>query len=320
MKITVDENNSNKRIDVFLTEYFENKYQRKKISSFISDYVLINQKQIKPSYKLKNKDLIEFSEDKFKDYFFENKVLEPYEFKLDILFEDDDLIVLNKPKNMLTHPTKFDKDKTLVNALIYHCKDNLSNVAGADRLGIVHRLDKNTSGLMLAAKSNFAHQNLQEQIKEKNAKRKYLAITLGEFKEPFGIIDKPLLHYIKDNVKMTVSKDDKGLKAVTNYKVIEQYKGAALVELELKTGRTHQIRAHLASINHPVFGDVLYGAKSLMRNEFYNLKTTQQLLQSYYLSFLHPKTGKIMTFQLEEEKFSEDFKKVLKFLRRNNNV
>ena len=145
-----------------------------------------------------------------------------------------------------------------------------------------------------------------------------IKVWLGEFKEKEGIIDKALIHYIHDNVKMETVSDDKGLSAITIYKVVAQYRGAALVELELKTGRTHQIRAHLASINHPVFGDDLYGAKSFLRSEFSNLKTTQQLLQSYYLTFLHPKTNKKMEFTLSENQFSEDFIKVLNFLRRKN--
>lgn len=318
MKIKIEEKDVKKRLDVFLVEYFENKYPRKKISSFIEEFVLVNNQKQKISYKTKINDEIEFSFDELLEFMEEKKELEPFDFKLDILFEDDDLIVLNKPKNMLTHPTKFERKKTLVNALLFHTK-NLSDIGGFERLGIVHRLDKNTSGLMLVAKTNFAHENLAKQIREKTAIRKYKAIALGEFEKKEDIIDKPLLHYIKDNVKMTVSKDGTGLQAITKYKVLEEFKGAALVELELKTGRTHQIRAHLASINHPVFGDSLYGAGGLMRNEFYNLKTQEQLLQSYFLSFSHPKTNERLTFELEEERFSEDFKKVLKFLRRTNN-
>ena len=138
-----------------------------------------------------------------------------------------------------------------------------------------------------------------------------------EFSDKEGVINKPLLHSLKDDVKMIVS--DEGLEAITCYKVLEEYKGASLVELNLKTGRTHQIRAHLSSIGHPVFGDSLYGARSFMRNEFYNLKTIEQLLQSYYISFSHPKTGEKMEFQLEEKDFSKDFIKVLNFLRSKNN-
>lgn len=318
IQIKIDENNSKKRLDIFLVEHFENKYPRAKLANAIEKkYFLINQNIQKASYKLKLNDIVSFDEIELDDFLNPDLTLKPWEYKLDILYEDDDLIVLNKPKEMLCHPTKFERDNTLSNALLYHTKGNLSNLAGEDRLGIVHRLDKNTSGLMLAAKNNKAHENLSKQIKEKTATRKYLAIALVEFNNKEGVIDKPLLHSLKDDVKMIVSSE--GLEAITHYKVLEEYKGASLVELNLKTGRTHQIRAHLASIGHPVFGDSLYGAKSFMRNEFYNLKTIEQLLQSYYLSFSHPKTGEKLEFQLEEKDFSKDFIKVLNFLRSKNN-
>lgn len=313
-KINLEEKNIKQRLDVFLVNYFENKYPRSLIVHAIEkDFFKINNEIQKPSYKLKLNDEITYEQDKLNSFLNPDLSLKPWEFKLDILFEDDDLIVLNKPKEMLCHPTKFERENTLSNALLYHTKGKLSNLAGDDRLGIVHRLDKNTSGIMLAAKNNEAHQNLAKQIKEKSAIRKYRALALVNFEEKKGIIDKPLIHSLKDDVKMMVSPS--GLEAITHYEVIEEFKGVSLIELNLKTGRTHQIRAHLASIGHPIFGDSLYGAKSFMRNEFYNLKTTEQLLQSYYISFSHPKTGKIMEFQLEEKDYSADFIKVLNFLR-----
>ena len=313
MEIPINQNNINKRLDTFFDGV-----SRSKISLAIQNGIIkVNNKIQKPSYKLKLKDIISYNDDEFNDFINPDLELKPYDFKLDIRYEDDDILIINKPKEILTHPTKYERLKTISNALIFHCgKDNLSDLSGADRLGIVHRLDKNTSGLMIAVKNNKAHEIISNQIKNKTLKRRYRAIALGEFEEIEGIINKPLLHYFKDDVKMTVSDD--GLEAVTNYKVIEQFKGASLVELELKTGRTHQIRAHLSSINHPVFGDKLYGAKSFMRNEFYNLKTIEQLLQSYYISFIHPKTNKAMEFSLNEEEYSADFIKVLNFLRRNN--
>ena len=300
--------------------YFENKYSRAKISSLIeNNLVLVNNKIQKSSYKLKENDEISFDDELTNSFLNPDLSLKPWDFRLDIRYEDDDILIINKPKEMLTHPTKFDREHTLANALLYHCKDNLSDLFGEDRKGIVHRLDKNTSGLMICTKNNSSCEIISNQIKEKTLKRKYFAIALGNFNEKEGIIDKPLVHYLKDNVKMTVSENNEGLSAITYYKVIEEFLGASLVELSLKTGRTHQIRAHLASINHPVFGDSLYGAKSFMRNEFYNLKTIEQLLQSYYISFIHPKTKEEMTFQLEEKDFSLDFIKVLNFLRRSKN-
>lgn len=317
--ITISSNDNKKRLDVFIVEYFKNNYPRAKIASLIDDgFFSVNQKPQKPSYKLKTNDVISFNKEILNETINPSCKLIPWEFELDIIYEDDSLAVINKEKNILTHPTKYDREHTLVNALLYRYQNNLSDIQGLDRLGIVHRLDKNTSGLIVIAKNNSSHIDLAKQIKEKTAKRKYLALALGNFNEKEGIIDKPLVHYLKNNVKMNISDDNQGLKAITHYKVIEEYKGASLVELELKTGRTHQIRAHLASINHPVFGDSLYGAKSYMRNEFYNLKTQEQLLQSYYLSFVHPKTKKFMEFQLNEDKFSKDFIKVLNFLRSKN--
>lgn len=321
MKILISTNQDfKKRLDVFLLNYFENKYSRAKISSLIeSNLVLVNNKIQKSSYKLKENDEISFNVELVNSFLNPDLSLKPWDFRLDIRYEDDDILIINKPKEMLTHPTKFDREHTLANALLYHCKDNLSDLFGEDRKGIVHRLDKNTSGLMICTKNNSSCEIISNQIKEKTLKRKYFAIALGNFNEKEGIIDKPLVHYLKDNVKMTVSENNEGLSAITHYRVIEEFLGASLVELSLKTGRTHQIRAHLASINHPVFGDSLYGAKSFMRNEFYNLKTIEQLLQSYYISFIHPKTKKEMTFQLEEKDFSSDFIKVLNFLRRSKN-
>ena len=315
--IKIEQENIKKRLDVFLVDYFENKYPRARLSQAIEkELFLINNSPTKTSYKLKSNDIISYDENNLDEFLNPDLSLKPWDFALDILYEDDDLIVLNMPKEMLCHPTKFERDNTLSNALLFHTKGQLSSIAGDDRLGIVHRLDKNTAGIMLAAKTNFAHENLSKQIKEKSAIRKYLAIALVDFIEDEGIINKPLIHSLKDDVKMIVSDD--GLEAITHYKVLEKYKGASLVELNLKTGRTHQIRAHLASIGHPVFGDSLYGAKSFMRNEFYNLKTIEQLLQSYYISFIHPKTNEKMEFQLEEKDFSKDFIKVLNFLRSKN--
>ena len=314
-----DEEDFKKRLDIFITNYLKNVYPRTKISLYIDKKnVLVNNKRQKSSYKLKLFDKIEFDEKDFFDFLNCDLAIKPWNIKLDIKFEDKDIIVLNKPKGVLSHPTKFENEKTLCNALVYHCKGALSDLSGKNRLGIVHRLDKNTSGLMIVAKNNFSHEILAKQIKEKTVKRKYLALALGEFKKKEGIIDKYLVHYIKNDVKMAIANDNKGLEAITKYKVIEQFRGCALVELELKTGRTHQIRVHLASIKHPVFGDSLYGAKSFMRNEFYNLKTLEQLLQSYYLSFYHPRTNNYMEFQLEEKDFSNDFIKVLNFLRSKN--
>ena len=178
--ITNDDNK--KRLDVFIVEYFKNKYPRAKIASLIDDGVfLVNQKKQKNSYKLKINDVISFDEANLNAFLNPSNELIPWNFNLDIIYEDDDLAVINKEKNILTHPTKYDREHTLVNALLYRYQNNLSDIQGLDRLGIVHRLDKNTAGLIVIAKNNFSHVDLAKQIKEKTAKRKYLALALGNF-------------------------------------------------------------------------------------------------------------------------------------------
>lgn len=235
---------------------------------------------------------------------------------IDVIFEDDELLVVNKPKGMLVHPTDKNPEGTLVDALLSHCGEKLSSIGGDLRRGIVHRLDKNTAGLLVAAKTDEAHENLAKQIKEKTAMRKYLAVALGNFDvDGFreGVIDKPLAKHLGKTVKVYAS--EKGAPATTHYKVLEYFQGAALLELELKTGRTHQIRAHLASINRPVFGDTMYGAKGF--GKFAKIKTTEQVLQSYFLRFTHPKNGAKMEFTLEAHQWDADLVKVLEILRRD---
>ena len=230
-----------------------------------------------------------------------------------MVYEDDYLLLINKQKGILTHPTPLNKTGTLVNALLYYgCA--LSDIQGQERRGIIHRLDKNTSGLILIAKTNEAHLNLQEQIQTKTAKRKYLAVVHGIIEEDNGVIDKPLVHYMQKTVKMNIAKENEGLKAVTIYGVLERFEDLTLLEVELKTGRTHQIRCHMSSINHPVYGDTLYGAKGF-RSKI-NLKTTEQLLMSYYIKFTHPKTGDIMEFKLDENRYDKDFKKFFTTVRK----
>ncbi len=304
----------NIRLDVFLFDYFED-FSRSKIQKYIQDgSICVNSKIVKSSYKLKNTDVININ---IKTE--EEIELIPYDFKLDIKYEDDYLIVLNKPKEMLTHPTSFECDKTLVNALLAHCGENLSDVGGKYRRGIVHRLDKNTTGLIIVAKTNEAHINLSQQIKEKTAIRKYLALCHGVIEEDFGVINKPIARFLSDTVKMQIAKpDDKNAKeAYTKFRVVERFNSATLVELELKTGRTHQIRVHTASISHPVIGDELY-AKGFVNKTLKNTKFTGQILQSYYLSFTHPILDEIMEFELNMSELNSEMTKALNILNGEN--
>ena len=302
----------NIRIDTAITELspeYDLNFTRSKIQKMIENRkIKVNSKTVKSSYKLKAGDIIEIDEKEDDD-----KNILPEKIDLDVVYEDDYLLLINKQKGILTHPTPLNKTGTLVNALLYYgCA--LSDIQGQERRGIIHRLDKNTSGLILIAKTNEAHLNLQEQIQTKTAKRKYLAVVHGIIEEDNGVIDKPLVHYMQKTVKMNIAKENEGLKAVTIYGVLERFEDLTLLEVELKTGRTHQIRCHMSSINHPVYGDTLYGAKGF-RSKI-NLKTTEQLLMSYYIKFTHPKTGDIMEFKLDENRYDKDFKKFFTTVRK----
>ncbi len=313
MIIELAENYIGKRLDSFIQEALNvsRAYAQKLISE---KKIFVNGENKKSSYKIAPADCVQSSEEIEKEP--QKPALAAQNIPLDIIYEDEYMLVVNKPKGMLTHPTSYDSSGTLVNALMGYLGENLSTIGGDMRRGIVHRLDKNTSGLLMVAKTNEAHINLQEQIKSKKAARKYLAIALGDFKEDGGVITKPIAKNLGNTVKMYVPKDPKeGLDARTTFYILEKFDGAAFIELELATGRTHQIRLHMSSINHPIFGDSLYGAKSFQK--FSKIKTTEQVLMSYYLKFKHPITGMDMEFKLEEPKWDSDLVKVLKILRGN---
>ncbi|MDE6776919.1 MAG: RluA family pseudouridine synthase [Oscillospiraceae bacterium] len=223
----------------------------------------------------------------------------PQDIDLDIVYEDNDLLVVNKPKGMVVHPAVGNYDETLVNALLYHCKDSLSGINGVIRPGIVHRIDKNTSGLLIVAKNDMAHQGLAEQIKTHSFTREYEAIAVGSFSEKSGVIHAPIGRSVADRKKMCVTEKN-SKPAVTNYEVLRQYGGFAHVKLILETGRTHQIRVHLAYIGHPVYGDNIYGKA---------VKGTQgQCLHARKIGFVHPRTNEYLEF---ERPAPEYFQKLL---------
>ncbi len=297
----INDENSNKRLDVFLNEIYT-LLSRSNIQKNIKNgMVLVNNKIEKNSYKLKLGDKIQFC-----DLYNEDIKIEPQNIKLDIRYEDDDLLVVNKPKNMLTHPTSNEKKDTLVNALLYYygekglCDCNNDK----DRPGIVHRLDRNTSGLLLIAKNNKAYEVLTKQIKDKTAIRKYKAIVEGIVENDFGEIKTLFGRDIIHKEKMAVL-EHKGKEAYTKYRVIERFNNYTFIEFELKTGRTHQIRVHSKYINHPIVNDSLYGAKK------FKVKTTEQVLQAYSLSFttLNNEDKSILISE------DEDLLKVLRYLR-----
>ncbi len=299
MIIYIDENDENKRLDSYLSEITP-ELSRSKIQSFIkSGAVKINSEGKKPSYLLKENDKIEYEIPEAEDI-----SIKPQNIKLDIVYEDDNMAVVNKPSGMLTHPTPLEREDTLVNALLYKFGENLSDINGEFRKGILHRLDRNTSGLLMIAKNNKAHEFLAHQIKEHTITKKYRAIVKGVIKEDEFEINSPIGRNPNQPHKMMVREDGKPSKTIV--KVVERFKDATYVELTLVTGRTHQIRVHMKSINHSVYNDTLYGAGQG------KVKTDEQVLQSYYLRFTKPFGDEIIELGIKPD---EKIDKVLKYLR-----
>ncbi len=231
--------------------------------------------------------------------------IEPENIPLDIVYEDSDVIVVNKPQGLCVHPAPGNESGTLVNGLVYHCGDELSAINGVIRPGIVHRIDKDTSGLLIVAKNNDAHLKLSDQLKERKAMRKYIALVNGNIKEDSGTINKPIARNPVDRKKMAVVQG--GREAITHFNVLERFMQYTLVECILETGRTHQIRVHMASIGHSIVGDPLYGIKK----EKFNLDG--QLLHAKTIGFVHPSNGEMMEFTSE---IPEHFTKVIEKLRK----
>lgn len=297
MKLIIDETVEEKRIDAYLAEYMQ-EFSRSKIQSEIKKgCVLVNSSPVKPSYTVKEGDVIEF------DFSIENLKIEPENIPLNIIWEDENMLVVNKPSGMLTHPTTIEKTGTLVNALLFKYGENLSDVNGEFRRGILHRLDRNTSGLLMIAKNNETHNYLVEQMKEGKTTKKYLALVKGVVEKDEFTINKPIGRSLTQPHKMCVRED--GKESVSKVRVLERFKDATLIEVHLITGRTHQIRVHLSSINHPVYNDTLYGFGKM------KIKTEEQVLQSYKLAFPRPFDGDIISLEIEKD---EKLDKVLKFL------
>lgn len=250
-------------------------------------------------------DIIKIQEDKPKEI-----SLKPENIPLDIIYEDDDIIVVNKQKGLVVHPANGNPDGTLVNAIMAICKDSLSGIGGEIRPGIVHRLDKDTSGLIIIAKNDKAHINLSEQIKNREVKKTYIALVRGIVKENEATIDMPIARSLKDRKKMAVSKDGKN--AITHFKVLERYEGYTLLEVKIETGRTHQIRVHMSQIGYPIVGDTVY---SNGKNPF---GVTGQMLHSAKLTFKHPITGKELNLEAPLPKYFKEVLDKLKSAHTNN--
>lgn len=299
MIIFIDENDENKRLDSFLAEVTID-LSRSKIQSFIkSGNISVNGVPKKASYLLKEDDKVVFEIPRTSEI-----KIEPENIPLEVVYDDENMLVVNKPSGMLTHPTTIEKSGTLLNALLYKYGENLSDINGEFRRGILHRLDRNTSGLLMVAKNNKAHEFLANQIKNHTITKKYRAIAKGVIAQDEFEINSPIGRNPNQPHKMAVREDGKPSRTIV--KVLERFKEATYVELTLVTGRTHQIRVHLKSINHPIYNDSLYGAGQG------KVKTEEQVLQSFFLRFTKPFGDEIIELEIEPD---EKIQKVLKYLR-----
>ena len=283
----------NVRLDAYIAQKCEN-LSRTMIQKLIEDgEILVNGQEKKISYKTKQGDVIEIHIPEAKEI-----NLKAQDIPLDVVYEDDDIIIVNKPKGMVVHPANGNPDGTLVNAVMSLCKGSLSGIGGEIRPGIVHRLDKDTSGLIIIAKNDVAHINLSKQIKDRRVKKIYIALVKGNVSENEATVNMPIGRSTKDRKKMAVRKD--GKEAITHFKVLKRYGKYTLLELKIDTGRTHQIRVHMAEIGHPVVGDMIY---SNGKNEF---GIEGQMLHAKSLDFQHPVTGKQIHLEAELPKYFEE--------------
>lgn len=305
MKLIIDETNEGQRLDIFLSELMP-EISRSKIQAGIKDgFVYVNNKPVKPSYILKLGDILTNplpSPAPWRGNVQETPQAE--NIPLEIVWEDENMAVINKPSGMLTHPTPQEISGTLVNALLYKYGENLSDLNGDMRRGIVHRLDRNTSGLIMIAKNNKTHEFLVNEMKGKCFCKKYLAIVRGVLEQDELEINSPIGRHLSQPHKQCVRED--GKESLSLVKVLERLDGATLVEVTLITGRTHQIRVHMSSIGHPVYNDTLYGFGKM------KIKTEEQVLQSYKLEFTKPFTDERISLEIPRD---EKIEKVLRALR-----
>lgn len=300
-EIIAEESDINKRIDVFLSKNLES-FSRSYIQDLIKKgKATIGGKTIKANYRLREGDIVALAIPKP-----EPLEILPENIPLDIVYEDNDVILVNKPKGMVVHPAAGHYSGTLVNALLYHCKDNLSGINGVLRPGIVHRIDMDTTGIIIVCKNDNAHQHIAKQLAEHSITRKYVAIVSGNIKEDEGVVDAAIARSKNDRKKMTVDKD--GKRAVTHFKVLERSNNYTYIECVLETGRTHQIRVHMSYLHHPLLGDEVYS------NKKENTKLKGQCLHAKVLGFIHPSTNEYMEF---EAPLPEYFKEILMKFRKN---
>ena len=286
IEVLIDRDYEGERVDKYLSVIFPDSSRAALQKAVEAGNALINGKPVAKNYRLREGDRLSFSPLAVRPL-----DVTPENIPLDIAYEDNDLLVVNKPKGMVVHPAPGNYDGTLVNALLYHCPDSLSGINGVLRPGIVHRIDKDTSGLLIVAKNDFAHRALASQIAEHSFKREYRAIVTGHLKEDSGTVIAPIGRNPNDRKKMAVT-DKNSKNAVTHYETIEKYVGYSYLKLRLETGRTHQIRVHMAYLGHPLAGDTVYGHPP--KNE---LSLGGQCLHAGLIGFVHPRTNEYMEFQ-----------------------
>lgn len=279
IRLEADENYMDERVDKFLSSMLPEQ-SRSYLQKIIKEgSVLVNGKPVKASYRMEDGDEVAIDLPELQE-----PKIEAEDIPLDILYEDADLLMVNKPKGMVVHPSAGHSSGTLVNAVLYHCRGELSGINGVMRPGIVHRIDKDTTGALVICKNDYAHNHVAEQLKVHSITRKYRAIVIGVIKEEEGTVDAPIGRHPTERKKMAVNEKN-GKRAVTHYRVLKRFANHTYIECQLETGRTHQIRVHMASIHHPILGDTVYGPE---KNPFH---LEGQTLHAQVLGLIHPVTG-----------------------------
>ena len=312
MIYTVTDKDSGKRLDALCAEVAE--ITRSAAARLIEDEcVIVNSRTVPKKYSAKPGDVIEINLPECK----ESEAL-PEDIPLNIVYEDEYIIVINKPKGMVVHPAPGNYTGTLVNALLYHCRDSLSGIGGVMRPGIVHRIDKDTSGLLVVAKCDEAHTTLSEEMKHHGIVREYRALVTGGFKDDNGTVDYPIGRHPVDRKKMAVitSGDHTAREAITHYQVLERFGGVSYLALQLETGRTHQIRVHMSYTGHALLGDEVYSKNKTQFEKHHPSLFHGQALHAKKLTLTHPKTGERMTFECD---LPTEFEKALELLRKEQN-